>query len=68
VNALSILARDARFWVALVLFGRAVLFTLAPDFPEPLWLAFDTFVAAVLAILAGNNVVVTRRAERAVRK
>ena len=59
---MGILMRDARFWVALLLLIRSVLFYVVPAFPEQIWVAIDTFVGVVLAILAGNNVVQTRRA------
>ena len=59
---MEILIRDARFWVALLLLVRAVLFYVVPAFPEQLWTAIDTFVGVILAVLAGNNVVQTRRA------
>ena len=58
----SILIRDARFWVALLLLIRSVLFYVVPAFPEQIWVAIDTFVGVVLGILAGNNVVQMRRA------
>ena len=51
-----------RFWVALLLLIRSVLFYVVPAFPEQIWVAIDTFVGVVLGILAGNNVVQTRRA------
>ena len=59
---MEILIRDARFWVALLLLIRSVLFYLLPTFPEQLWTAIDTFVGVILAVLAGNNVVQTKRA------
>ena len=59
---MEILIRDARFWVALLLLIRSVLFYVVPAFPEQIWVAIDTFVGVVLGILAGNNVVQTRRA------
>ena len=59
---MAILIRDARFWVALLLLVRSVLFYVAPAFPEQIWVAIDTFVGVILAILAGNNVVQTKRA------
>jgi hypothetical protein len=62
---IQILMRDARFWVALLLLIRSVLFYVVPAFPEQLWTAIDTFVGVVLAILAGNNVVQQKRAEAA---
>ena len=58
---MEILIRDARFWVALLLLIRSVLFYVVPAFPEQIWVAIDTFVGVVLGILAGNNVVQTRR-------
>ena len=61
---MEILIRDARFWVALLLLIRAVLFYVVPAFPEQIWVAIDTFVGVVLGILAGNNVVQMRRARR----
>ena len=62
---MEILIRDARFWVALLLLIRSVLFYVVPAFPEQIWVAIDTFVGVVLGILAGNNVVQTRRAATA---
>jgi hypothetical protein len=63
---MEILIRDARFWVALLLLIRSVLFYAVPAFPEQIWVAIDTFVGVVLGILAGNNVVQTsRRLQRA---
>jgi hypothetical protein len=63
---MEILMRDARFWVALLLLIRSVLFYAVPAFPEQIWVAIDTFVGVVLGILAGNNVVQTsRRLQRA---
>ena len=59
---MEILIRDTRFWVALLLLIRSVLFYVVPAFPEQIWVAIDTFVGVVLGILAGNNVVQTRRA------
>ena len=59
---MEILIRDARFWVALLLLIRSVLFYVVPAFPEQIWVAIDTFVGVMLGILAGNNVVQTRRA------
>ena len=59
---MEILIRDARFWVALLLLIRSVLFYVVPAFPEQIWVAIDTFVGVVLGIVAGNNVVQTRRA------
>ena len=59
---MEILIRDARFWVALLLLMRSVLFYVAPAFPEQIWVAIDTFVGVILAILAGNNVVQSKRA------
>ena len=59
--SMEILIRDARFWVALLLLIRSVLFYVVPAFPEQIWVAIDTFVGVVLGILAGNNVVQTRR-------
>ena len=59
---MEILIRDARFWVALLLLIRSVLFYAVPAFPEQIWVAIDTFVGVALGILAGNNVVQTRRA------
>ena len=59
---MEILIRDTRFWVALLLLIRSVLFYAVPAFPEQIWVAIDTFVGVVLGILAGNNVVQTRRA------
>ena len=61
---MEILIRDARFWVALLLLIRSVLFYVVPAFPEQIWVAIDTFVGVVLGILAGNNVVQTRRRQR----
>ena len=60
---MSILLRDARFWVALLLLVRAVLFYVAPEFPMAVWAAVDAFVGVVLAVLAGNNVVQVQRAD-----
>ena len=65
---MEILMRDARFWVALLLLVRSVLFYVVPAFPEQIWVAIDTFVGVVLGILAGNNVVQTRRAAAADRR
>jgi hypothetical protein len=59
---MEILIRDARFWVVLLLFAKAVLYHLLPEFPESIWMAFDALIATVLAILAGNNLVQTKRA------
>jgi hypothetical protein len=59
---MEILIRDARFWLALLLLVKSVLFYVLPMFPEQLWTALDTFVGVVLAILAGNNVVQAKRA------
>ena len=59
---MAILIRDARFWVALLLLIRSVLFYVVPAFPEQIWVAIDTFVGVVLGILAGNNVVQQKRA------
>ena len=59
---MEILIRDARFWVALLLLIRSVLFYVVPAFPEQIWVAIDTFVGVVLGILAGNNVVQHKRA------
>ena len=62
---MEILIRDTRFWVALLLLIRSVLFYAVPAFPEQIWVAIDTFVGVVLGILAGNNVVQTRRSRGA---
>ena len=61
---MEILIRDTRFWVALLLLIRSVLFYAVPAFPEQIWVAIDTFVGVVLGILAGNNVVQRRAATR----
>ena len=65
MEALNILIRDARFWVAVLLLVRTTLFYLVPTFPEAIWGALDALVAVILAVLAGNNVVQTKRATRA---
>lgn len=65
MEALNILIRDAKFWVAVLLLVRSILFYLVPTFPEAIWVTFDALVATILAVLAGNNVVQTKRATRA---
>ena len=37
--SMSILIRDPRFWLALLLLVKSVLFYLLPTFPEQLWTA-----------------------------
>jgi hypothetical protein len=56
-----VLLKDSRFWTALILLVQAVLFYLAPQFPQEIWLAVNTFVGVVLAILVGNGVIAQRR-------
>lgn len=60
-----VLLKDSRFWAALILLVQAVLFYLAPQFPQEIWLAINTFLGVVLAILAGNGVIAQRRAAAA---
>lgn len=50
---MDILIRDARFWAAVVLLVKSVLFYAVPDFPEPIWTAIDGVVAVLLGGLAG---------------
>ena len=52
---MEILIRDARFWVALLLLIRSVLFYVVPAFPEQIWVAIDTFVGVVLGIWRGTT-------------
>jgi hypothetical protein len=56
-----VLLKDSRFWAALILLVQAVLFNLAPNFPQEIWTAINTFLGVTLAILAGNAVLTQRR-------
>lgn len=60
----SLLIRDARFWAALLLLVRALLYAFWPAFPAAAWAAVDAFAAAVLAILSGHHVVQAQRGAR----
>lgn len=51
--AMDILIRDARFWAAVVLLVKSILFYALPSFPEPIWAAIDGIVAVLLGGLAG---------------
>jgi hypothetical protein len=56
-----VLLKDSRFWAALILLVQTVLFNLAPNFPQEIWKAINTFLGVTLAILAGNAVLKQRR-------
>lgn len=61
------LRRDARFWAAVVLLVKSVLFYLVPSFPQEVWSSLDALVAVVLAIMAGSGAVQVARQIRAAR-
>ena len=52
---MEILIRDARFWVALLLLIRSVMFYVVPAFPEQMWVAIETFVGVVLGFWRGTT-------------
>ena len=56
------LLRDARFWTALILVVKAVLFYAAPDFPLSIGGAVDALLAVVIGAMAGQSAVMVRRA------
>jgi hypothetical protein len=67
---MDVLIRDAKFWAAVVLLVKAILFYAVPSFPEPVWAAIDGIVAVLLGGLAGveaRQQVVARRVERGLR-
>ena len=49
------LVRDARFWVAVVLLIKSVLFYAEPGFPPEVWAAVDGVLAVVIGSLAGQS-------------
>jgi hypothetical protein len=67
VETLKILLKDSRFWAAVLVLVNAVLFYFLPTFPQEIWAAFNTLVSVVLAVLAGNGAVQTRRVRAAAR-
>lgn len=56
------LIRDARFWTAVVVLIKAVLFYALPGFPKEIWGAFDALLAVVIGTMAGQSIAVQRRA------
>src|SRR5574343_380623 len=67
---MDLLIRDAKFWAAIVLLVKAILFYAVPSFPAPVWAAIDGIVAVLLGGLAGveaRQQVVARRIERGLR-
>ena len=67
METINILLRDVKFWVALLFFIRTILFYAVPNFPEQIWAAFDAFIAVILGILSGNNVMQTKKTRAAAR-
>lgn len=59
------LIRDARFWMAVVLLVKSIVFYAAPDFPPEVWGAVDAVLAAVIGALAGDAAVRLTRARAA---
>ncbi len=49
------IVRDARFWVAVVLLIKTVLFYAVPTFPPEVWAAVDGVLAVVIGALAGQS-------------
>ncbi len=49
------LVRDARFWVAVVLLIKTVVFYAAPGFPPEVWAAVDGVLAVVIGAMAGRS-------------
>jgi hypothetical protein len=67
---MDILLRDPKFWAAVVLIVKIILFYAVPTFPEQLWAAIDALLAVVIGALAGvtaRQQVLTRRILRGVR-
>lgn len=67
---MDLLIRDAKFWAAVVLLIKVVLFYALPDFPDQIWSAIDGVIAVVIGGLAGVETrarVVARRVERGLR-
>lgn len=63
---MDILIRDAKFWAAVILLFKAILFYAVPAFPESIWMAIDGIVAVLLGGLAGveaRQQVVARRTQ-----
>jgi len=61
---MDILLRDAKFWIAIVLLLKVVLFYAIPAFPEEIWVAVDALLAVVIGAFAGvatRQMVVARR-------
>jgi hypothetical protein len=64
---MDILLHDAKFWAAIVLLVKVILFYAIPTFPEQLWAAIDALLAVVVGALAGveaRQQVLVRRAAR----
>ena len=55
------LLRDARFWLAVVLLIKTVLFYAVPSFPPDVWGAIDALLAVVIGAMAGVGVTRGRR-------
>lgn len=67
---MDLLIRDAKFWAAVVLLVKVLLFYVMPDFPGQIWSAIDALIAVVIGSLAGvetRRAVVARRVERGLR-
>ena len=61
---MDILLRDAKFWLAVVLIVKLILFYAVPTFPEDVWAAIDALLIVVIGSLAGveaRRLVVARR-------
>jgi len=61
---MDILLKDAKFWVAVVLLLKVILFYAIPTFPEEIWTAVDALLAVVIGAFAGvasRQLVVARR-------
>jgi len=64
---MDILIRDPKFWTAVVLLLKVILFYVIPDFPPDIWTAIDAIIAVVIGALAGSSakrVIAARRAAK----